>query len=97
LTHSFQKRVRLDQRRHRRFLAEVSTAKALRTQVAFSLRARQVAVVARRTARAERLRQFGLAGQRLGKHRVQEGQVDVQLGEELSETLRGLKVRMNLD
>lgn len=38
----------------------------------------------------------GLAGQRLGKHIVPTGEVDVQLGEELSESLRGLKVRLSL-
>lgn len=34
----------------------------------------------------------GLAGKRLGKHIVPEGEVDVQLGEDLSENLRALKV-----
>lgn len=35
----------------------------------------------------------GLAGKRLGKHVVPEGDIDVQLGEDLSESFRGLKVR----
>ncbi len=34
----------------------------------------------------------GLSGQKLGRHKVSEGQVDVQLGEDLSESLRALKV-----
>lgn len=34
---------------------------------------------------------LGLAGHRLGKHRVPEIAVDVQLGEDLSESLRALK------
>ncbi|KAI3613772.1 hypothetical protein WG66_013501 [Moniliophthora roreri] len=38
----------------------------------------------------------GLSGRRIGKHKVPEGQIDVQLGEELSESLRGLKVEGNL-
>lgn len=38
------------------------------------------------------MKQRGLAGQKLGKHKVPEGGVDVQLGEELSESLRALKV-----
>lgn len=42
--------------------------------------------------REERLKQ-GLAGQRLGKHYVPEGDIDVQLGEDLTESFRGLKVR----
>ena len=38
------------------------------------------------------MRRRGLAGQRLGKHIVPEGDVAVQLGEDLSESLRGIKV-----
>ncbi|THU85818.1 Nop53-domain-containing protein [Dendrothele bispora CBS 962.96] len=38
----------------------------------------------------------GLAGQKLGKYVVPEDEVDVQLGEDLTETLRGLKVEGNL-
>jgi nucleolar protein 53 len=34
----------------------------------------------------------GLAGQRLGRHTVKEADIDVQLGEDLSESLRALKV-----
>jgi Nop53 (60S ribosomal biogenesis) len=71
----------------------VSSAKSLRTQVAVSLRGRLAALDARRAARIELVKRRGLIGQRLGKHRIQEGQVDVQLGEELSESLRELKVR----
>ena len=33
-----------------------------------------------------------MAGQKLGKHKVPQGEVEVQLGEDLSESLRGLKV-----
>ena len=35
----------------------------------------------------------GLAGRRVGKHTVREAEPEVQLGEELSESLRELKVR----
>ncbi|KIK63852.1 hypothetical protein GYMLUDRAFT_40933, partial [Collybiopsis luxurians FD-317 M1] len=38
----------------------------------------------------------GLGGRRFGKHRVPESLVDVQLGEDLSENLRGIKVEGNL-
>ena len=48
--------------------------------------------VAKQERVAEKLRTGGLKGSRLGKHRVPEGEVDVQLGEDLSESLRGLKV-----
>jgi len=38
----------------------------------------------------------GLVGQKVGKYKVQECEVDVQLGEDLSESLRGLKPEGNL-
>lgn len=55
------------------------------------LTAREKALAQKQLELQEKLKK-GLAGQRLGKHKVPEGQVDVQLGEELSESLRGLKV-----
>jgi len=45
----------------------------------------------RRRALREKLKQ-GLAGQRFGKHTVQKVKIDVQLGEDLTDSLRGLKV-----
>jgi hypothetical protein len=57
------------------------------------MRVTQVKAAAERRAKQEaRLALNGLAGQKLGKHVVREGEVDVQLGEELSESLRGLQV-----
>lgn len=47
----------------------------------------------RLAAVAEKLKTHGLAGQKLGKHKVPESKVEVQIGEDLSESLRGLKVR----
>ncbi|KAF8512198.1 ribosome biogenesis protein Nop53/GLTSCR2 [Gautieria morchelliformis] len=91
-----QRRALLDHRRHKRFLAAMSSAKSLRAQVAVSVRRRLAALEARRAARAELVKHRGLIGQRLGKHRIQEGQVDVQLGEELTESLRELKPQGNL-
>jgi nucleolar protein 53 len=40
----------------------------------------------------EKLKKQGLAGQKLGKHKVPKSNVIVQLGEDLTESLRGLKV-----
>lgn len=40
----------------------------------------------------ERLEKRGLAGMKIGRHKVAERGIEVQLGEHLSETLRGLKV-----
>jgi nucleolar protein 53 len=36
----------------------------------------------------------GLAGQKFGKHTVQKAKIDVQLGEDLTDSLRGLKVNL---
>jgi nucleolar protein 53 len=47
----------------------------------------------RQATEREKLRTRGMKGRRLGKHLVPEGNVDVQLGEDLSESLRALKVR----
>ena len=73
-------------------LATVDSAKALRKTISRNLATRERLRTQRQAALQEKLRQ-GLAGQKVGKHKVPEGQVDVQLGEELSESLRGLKVR----
>jgi len=37
----------------------------------------------------------GLAGVKIGKHVVPKDEINVQLGDELSESLRGLKVRQS--
>jgi hypothetical protein len=59
------------------------------------MRAARVKAAAERRAKQEtHLALNGLAGQKFGKHVVREGEVDVQLGEELSESLRGLQVSM---
>jgi len=50
----------------------------------------------REAAKREMLRTRGMKGRRLGKHLVPEGDVDVQLGEDLSESLRELKPEGNL-
>lgn len=42
---------------------------------------------------AKQLATQGLAGKKVGKHVVRKERTEVQLGEDLSESLRGLKVR----
>ena len=42
----------------------------------------------------QKLKNICLSGQRLGKHKVPEGEASVQIGEDLSESLRELKVRL---
>ena len=72
--------------------ASVDTVKTLRTAGHKTLAAREEAAKERRAKQEARLAQGGLAGQKLGRHVVREGEVDVQLGEELTESLRGLQV-----
>ena len=67
----------------------------MRSSIEKARLAREQAREQRRQALREKIRQSGLAGERLGKHHIPEGQVDVQLGEGLSESLRGLKVCRN--
>ena len=57
-----------------------------------TLAEREQAAKEQRAKEEARIAQGGLAGQKLGKHIVREGEVDVQLGEDLSESLRGLQV-----
>ena len=72
-------------------LASVDSAKALRKAIARNLATRERLRAQRQAQLQEKLKQ-GLAGQKIGKHKVPEGEIDVQLGEELSESLRALKV-----
>lgn len=73
-------------------MASLSLARGLRRSMAKSIAERELEILQKKSALKYRLKKHGLAGQRLGKHKVPEGQVDVQLGEDLTETLRGLKV-----
>ncbi|EPQ50756.1 P60-like protein [Gloeophyllum trabeum ATCC 11539] len=79
----------------KRLLTSVTSVKALRSMVNRSLSLSEKTRAERQRADEEKLRK-GLAGQRIGKHKVPEGEVDVQLGEDLSESLRGLKPEGNL-
>jgi len=72
--------------------ATINDVKALRRAANQTLSAREKTRAQRRLALQEKLKK-GLEGQKLGKHKVPQGEVDVQLGEELSESLRALKVR----
>ncbi|MBA2003525.1 hypothetical protein HLX68_24405, partial [Escherichia coli] len=50
----------------------------------------------RRRQKEERLRSQGIAGTRIGKHAVPSQRVDVQTGDELSDSLRRLRPEGNL-
>lgn len=73
-------------------MASIDSAKSLRTLLrkksagAESLRSK------RNAALQQRMKSAGLVGMRMGKHKVEDAPVDVQIGEELSETLRAMKV-----
>jgi hypothetical protein len=73
-------------------MASISNAKIFRRSTARLLSEQEKKHLERRLALEEKVRKQGLAGQKLGKHKVPQGEVEVQLGEDLSESLRGLKV-----
>jgi nucleolar protein 53 len=77
----------------KRHLAMLSTLKTTTKAVDARLSEREQARLRKKALLQAKLRQTGLVGRRLGKHIVQEAEADVQLGEDLSESLRGLKVR----
>ncbi|KAF9006987.1 ribosome biogenesis protein Nop53/GLTSCR2 [Cyathus striatus] len=81
---------------NKRFLASIYTAKSIRKSNARTIEEREAASAAHKAAELERIRKKGLAGQRLGRHKVPEGEIEVQLGEDLTESLRGLKPEGNL-
>ncbi|GBE83516.1 Ribosome biogenesis protein [Sparassis crispa] len=79
----------------KRMLTSIDSAKALRKAMGRKLATRQRLREQRQAALREKLAK-GLGGQKLGKHKVPEGNVDVQLGEDLTESLRALKPEGNL-
>ncbi|KAI0252804.1 hypothetical protein BJV78DRAFT_1305050 [Lactifluus subvellereus] len=91
-----EKYVLVERTLRKRLHASVDSAKSLRKAADRTLAARVQATAERRARQEARLAQGGLAGQKLGKHVVRKGEVDVQLGEELSESLRGLQPEGNL-
>ena len=64
----------------------------MRKSVDDTTSARQQESYQKHTQLSDKLRKSGLAGQRIGKHVVQEGSPDVQLKEDLAANLRSLKV-----
>ena len=74
----------------KRLLDSVNQVKALRSDLSKVADAQKQARLARQLALRPKLK--GLAGQRLGKHRVPENDIQMQIGEDLSENLGNLKV-----
>ncbi|KAJ6580989.1 P60-like protein [Mycena capillaripes] len=90
-----QKRALAEKTRKKNELAVINSFKLLRRTANRTLSAQEQAHALRRATLEEKSKR-GLAGQKLGKHKVPEEEVDVQLGEDLSESLRGLKPEGNL-
>jgi nucleolar protein 53 len=74
-------------------MISIDQAKSFRKATAKRTSEQQLVATQRRMDLQLKLKKAGLSGQRLGKHKVPETEVEVQLGEDLSENLRGLKVR----
>ena len=69
----------------------INRVKSLRREADGAAEASEQARLARKLARRLRI-QRGLGGRKLGRHRVPEVDVDVQISEDLSESFRALKV-----
>ncbi|KAF8961370.1 ribosome biogenesis protein Nop53/GLTSCR2 [Flammula alnicola] len=91
-----EKRALAEKAQRKRLLASINDAKAIRRSTARVMSAQEQEREQRLLKLAEKLKKQGLAGQKLGKHKVPEDSVVVQLGEDLSESLRGLKPEGNL-
>ncbi|KAI0342370.1 P60-like protein [Trametopsis cervina] len=91
-----EKRALAEKVAQKRFLASVHGAKTLRKSLSKTVADRERSRLEQyKLAEQEKLSK-GLAGQRLGRHIVPEGDVDVQLGEDLSESFRQMKPEGNL-
>ncbi|KAJ7230687.1 ribosome biogenesis protein Nop53/GLTSCR2 [Mycena pura] len=90
-----EKRVLIERARKKSELALIHNTRQLRRTANKTLLAQNQAHALRRAALQEKLR-HGLGGHKIGKHRVPVEEVDVQLGEDLSESLRALKPEGNL-
>ncbi|KAB5590226.1 hypothetical protein CTheo_6329 [Ceratobasidium theobromae] len=87
-----ERRSRISLAQKRQQLASLTAIKSLRRTVEKSQSEAQRAAA----ERAEKKLAKGLIGMRIGKHIIQEGEVDVQLGEDLPESFRELKPEGNL-
>lgn len=86
-----QKHALVEKAHRKRLLNSINQVKGIRSDLSKLADACQQARLARQLALRLKLRN-GIAGQRLGKHRVPEIEIEVQIGEDLSENLRNFKV-----
>jgi nucleolar protein 53 len=75
-------------------ITSISSLKTLSRSHSTSLAARAQSLLEKKLAIQEEQRKRGLVGKKIGKHVVPEAPMDLQLSEDLSESLRGLKVRV---
>jgi nucleolar protein 53 len=81
-----------EEAQRRKMERHVGAARAMSKSVAARAREVEQAAQQRRAAAAARERLGYAGGEKVGKHRVQKGAVAVQLGEDLAESLRQVKV-----
>ncbi|KAJ2916207.1 hypothetical protein MD484_g4187, partial [Candolleomyces efflorescens] len=91
-----EKRALAETAARKRLMVSIDQAKSFRKATAKRMSEQELVAAQRRMALELKVRIAGLSGQRLGKHKVPEAEVEVQLGEDLSENLRGLKPEGNL-
>ncbi|QRW13313.1 Nop53 (60S ribosomal biogenesis) [Ceratobasidium sp. AG-Ba] len=87
-----EKRARANLAQKRQQLASLTTLKSIHRAVTSAQSEAERAAALRAQKKVAR----GLIGMRIGKHVVKEGDIDVQLGEDLAESLRELKPEGNL-
>lgn len=90
-----EKREMAEKAANKKRMVMFASIKSLKKTTNKVLAEREQAQLARLQLKQEKLKK-GLAGQKLGKHKVPEGLVDVQLGDDLTESLRELKPEGNL-
>ncbi|KAG7439418.1 P60-like protein, partial [Guyanagaster necrorhizus] len=90
-----EKRALANKAANKRILATIDRVKALSKEAKINSAKRDAERQQLRLLAETKLKK-GLSGQKLGKHKVAEGGINVQLGEDLSESLRVLKPEGNL-
>ncbi|KAF9531185.1 ribosome biogenesis protein Nop53/GLTSCR2 [Crepidotus variabilis] len=91
-----EKRTLAQKAERKRLLASVSDAKIFKRATTRLLTEQEERRQHRRLMNFQKLQKQGLVGQKLGKHKIPDSSIDVQLGEDLTENLRGLKPEGNL-
>ncbi|KZO94763.1 P60-like protein [Calocera viscosa TUFC12733] len=93
--HAAEERALQQQKARKRLLASLSTLPSLQKSLAARQALADQRAEERKALRLQALK-AGLGGRKLGKHFVPEPRVEVQLGEELAETLREMRPEGNL-